>query len=106
MAATMVVGCCIDPLAKYGQLQGVGLNEFDGFNGALRIFEVDIDNHDLGPQVLNLAENRVSRSRREADIAKYYARKTSGLQPGAAVPTSVPGPRSGGLLQSMHARSR
>ena len=42
-----------------GELQGVGLNEFDGLDGGLRIRGRDIDHDHLGAQILNLPQDGI-----------------------------------------------
>ena len=53
-------------VGKDGELEGVGLNQFDGFDGALRILGRDIDDDDFGAQVLNLAQDGIGGSGEES----------------------------------------
>ena len=52
-----------------GELQSVGLNEFDGLDGGMRILGSDIDHDNFNPQILNLAQDGVRGSSRKADVA-------------------------------------
>ena len=49
-----------------GELQGVGLNQFDGLDGGLRILGRDIDQDYFGAQILNLAQDGVRGSELES----------------------------------------
>jgi hypothetical protein len=48
------------------------LNQFDGFDGGLRILAGDIHEDDFGAQILNLAQNWVSGSGRKSDVTKNH----------------------------------
>src|SRR5271155_1091715 len=67
-------------VSEDSQLEGVGLNEFDGFDGGLRVRGTDINDDDFGAQVLNLAEDGVGASGREADVAEHHASQAGSLQ--------------------------
>src|SRR5271166_122398 len=69
-------------IGEDAELQGVGLQQFDGFDGALRIVRRDINQNDLGAQVLNVAENRVGRSRRKTGKAADHASQPGGFEAG------------------------
>ena len=58
-------------VGKDGELQSVGLNQLDGFDGALRILGRDVDDDDFGAQILNLAQDGVGGSGGKADVAEY-----------------------------------
>jgi hypothetical protein len=61
------------------QLQGVGLNELDGADGGLWILRRDIDDYNLGAQILNLAEDGIRGAGGKADVAEYGTTETSSL---------------------------
>ena len=63
-----------------GELQGVGLDEFNGFDGGLRIPGRDINDDHLGAQILNLAQDGVRRSGGKADVGEHHPGQLCGLQ--------------------------
>ena len=52
-------------------LLGGGANQFDGANGALGILRGNVDDHDFGARILQLAENRVGGSGRKSNMAEH-----------------------------------
>ena len=66
-------------VGENGQLQSVGLNQFDRADGGMRIVGRDIDDHNFGAQILNLTKNRVGGAGRKADVAEYGARQARRL---------------------------
>ena len=68
-------------VGKDGELQGVGLNQFNGFDGALRILGRDINHDDFGAQILNLAQDGVGGSGGKADVAEHDPTQAGSLHP-------------------------
>ena len=67
-------------VGKDGELESVGLDKFDGFDGGLRIRGRDIDHDHLGAQVLNLPQDGIRGSERKADVREHYPGQLCSLQ--------------------------
>jgi hypothetical protein len=68
------------PIGKNRQLQGIGLNQLNRFYGPLRILRGNIYEHDFRTLILNLAQDGIGRTGREAHCAENYARQPGGFQ--------------------------
>jgi hypothetical protein len=68
-------------MGEHRKVSGGGAQELNGVNRALRILGVQIDNYDFYVLILNLPDDRVGGSQREAYVAEYDTRDVGSGNP-------------------------
>jgi len=66
---------------KNRDVGGAGMDEFDRANGTLRILRVDAHENNFGALILQLAQNGVTRSNWETDVAQHGPSQIGALHP-------------------------
>ncbi len=65
---------------KNRNVAGVGLNQFNGTDGPLRIAGIDIDDHNFCPDILDLAQHRVRGTGWESRVAEDISAHSGAFQ--------------------------